>query len=158
MTEWLPLSVSRCVKIMMSLWQIDSWQVFYLRFLFVCACVWVYCTYMYIISVKKKKKTLHASIWHTHTHTKKEIDIELLKGMTNWKHLFCSPKLFSPTTFFPTPKWESFRLSVLYAQLIPKPTCERESAGILEKLFTYNTSWSLHIFKIVEDAVQLFFK
>ena len=100
---------------------------------------------------------LCVGVLYLHVHNfSKEIDTELLKGITNWKHLFCSPKLFPPTTFFPTPKWKSFRLSVVYAQLIPKPTCERESAGILEKLFTCNTSWSLHIFKIVEDVIQLF--
>lgn len=68
----------------MSLWQIDSPEVFYLRFLFVCACGWM----LYVRNLIK------------------EIDTEFLKGRTNWKHLFCPPKLFFPTTFFPTPKWD----------------------------------------------------
>lgn len=51
----------RYIKITMSLWQIDSPEVFYLRFLFVCACGWM----LYVRNLIK------------------EIDTEFLKGRTN---------------------------------------------------------------------------
>ena len=118
----------------MSLWQIDSRKVFYLRFLFVCACGWM----LYVHNLIK------------------EIDTELLKGRTNWKHLFCPPKLLFPTTFFPTPKWDLSAWVFSMHNWFENPHVRGRMLASLVKIFTCNTSWFLSTFKMVEDAIQLF--